>query len=77
MDVRIRQGREKHFRVHTADWHSLLPPPATKADTIAHRTARTITERMDEDPVFYLRLFIPSSSFWMPARSTRRHCATC
>jgi type I restriction enzyme, R subunit len=26
---------------------------ASKADTIAHRTQRTITERMDEDPVFY------------------------
>jgi hypothetical protein len=26
-----------------------------KADTIAHRTARTITEKMDEDPVFYRR----------------------
>lgn len=28
---------------------------ASKADTIAHRTARTITEKMDEDPVFYRR----------------------
>ena len=25
----------------------------SKADTIAHRTKRTITERMDEDPAFY------------------------
>lgn len=30
--------------------------PAARADTIAHRTSRTITERMDEDPVFYQRL---------------------
>lgn len=30
--------------------------PAARADTIAHRTSRTITERMDEDPVFYERL---------------------
>ena len=28
---------------------------ASKADTIAHRTKRTITERMDEDPAFYRR----------------------
>ena len=28
---------------------------ASKADTIAHRTQRTITEKMDEDPVFYRR----------------------
>jgi type I restriction enzyme, R subunit len=28
---------------------------ASKADTIAHRTQRTITERMDEDPMFYRR----------------------
>ncbi|SHJ13692.1 type I restriction enzyme, R subunit [Rubritalea squalenifaciens DSM 18772] len=27
--------------------------PAAKADTIAHRTKRTITERMEEDPTFY------------------------
>ena len=33
-----------------------LASPAARADTIAHRTARTITERMDEDPVFYQRL---------------------
>jgi len=26
---------------------------ASKADTIAHRTKKTITERMDEDPAFY------------------------
>lgn len=26
---------------------------SSKADTIAHRTKRTITERMDEDPAFY------------------------
>jgi type I restriction enzyme R subunit len=26
---------------------------ASKADTIAHRTQRTISEKMDEDPVFY------------------------
>jgi type I restriction enzyme, R subunit len=30
-----------------------LETTASKADTIAHRTARTITEKMDEDPVFY------------------------
>lgn len=30
--------------------------PAARADTIAHRTTKTITERMDEDPVFYQRL---------------------
>jgi len=23
----IRQGREKHFRVHAVDWYFLLPPP--------------------------------------------------
>jgi type I restriction enzyme R subunit len=33
-----------------------LGSAAARADTIAHRTARTITERMDEDPVFYQRL---------------------
>jgi type I restriction enzyme R subunit len=33
-----------------------LASPAARADTIAHRTARTITERIDEDPVFYQRL---------------------
>ncbi len=33
-----------------------LASPSARADTIAHRTARTITERMDEDPVFYQRL---------------------
>ncbi len=33
-----------------------LATPAARADTIAHRTAKTITERMDEDPVFYQRL---------------------
>ena len=27
----------------------------SKADTIAHRTQKTITEKMDEDPVFYRR----------------------
>lgn len=27
--------------------------PAAKADTIAHRTKRTITEKMEEDPTFY------------------------
>jgi type I restriction enzyme R subunit len=32
-----------------------LKTTASKADTIAHRTQRTITERMDEDPVFYRR----------------------
>jgi type I restriction enzyme R subunit len=32
-----------------------LATTASKADTIAHRTQRTITERMDEDPVFYRR----------------------
>jgi type I restriction enzyme R subunit len=30
-----------------------LTTTASKADTIAHRTQRTITEKMDEDPVFY------------------------
>lgn len=30
-----------------------LRTTASKADTIAHRTQRTITEKMDEDPVFY------------------------
>ncbi|MBL9160985.1 MAG: type I restriction endonuclease subunit R [Verrucomicrobiales bacterium] len=30
--------------------------PAARADTIAHRTAKTITERMDQDPVFFERL---------------------
>jgi len=30
-----------------------LKTTASKADTIAHRTQRTITEKMDEDPVFY------------------------
>ncbi len=28
---------------------------ASKADTIAHRTKKTISERMDEDPIFYRR----------------------
>ena len=32
-----------------------LESVASRADTIAHRTARTITEKMDEDPVFYRR----------------------
>ncbi len=32
-----------------------LANPAAKADTIAHRTARTISERLDEDPAFYRR----------------------
>jgi type I restriction enzyme R subunit len=32
-----------------------LESAASKADTIAHRTARTITEKMDDDPVFYRR----------------------
>lgn len=32
-----------------------LASPAAKADTIAHRTARTINERMQEDPAFYKR----------------------
>jgi type I restriction enzyme R subunit len=32
-----------------------LATVASKADTIAHRTERTITERMDDDPVFYRR----------------------
>jgi type I restriction enzyme R subunit len=30
-----------------------LTTTASKADTIAHRTQRTITEKMEEDPVFY------------------------
>jgi hypothetical protein len=25
--ISVRQGREKHFRVHSADWRFLLPPP--------------------------------------------------
>jgi type I restriction enzyme R subunit len=32
-----------------------LGTTASKADTIAHRTQKTITEKMDEDPVFYRR----------------------
>ncbi|MBW2036396.1 MAG: type I restriction endonuclease subunit R [Deltaproteobacteria bacterium] len=32
-----------------------LPTAAAKADTIAHRTARTIHDRMQEDPAFYKR----------------------
>lgn len=32
-----------------------LESAASKADTIAHRTQRTISEKMDEDPVFYRR----------------------
>ena len=32
-----------------------LPGTAAKADTIAHRTARTIHDRMQEDPAFYKR----------------------
>ncbi|KPK90627.1 MAG: restriction endonuclease subunit R [Anaerolineae bacterium SM23_ 63] len=32
-----------------------LPNAAAKADTIAHRTVRTIHERMQEDPAFYKR----------------------
>lgn len=32
-----------------------LETPAARADTIAHRTARTISEKMDEDPYFYRR----------------------
>ncbi|HED13048.1 MAG TPA: type I restriction endonuclease subunit R, partial [Gammaproteobacteria bacterium] len=32
-----------------------LPNAAAKADTIAHRTARTIHDRMQEDPAFYKR----------------------
>lgn len=32
-----------------------LQTPAAKADTIAHRTKKTITEKMDEDPFFYRR----------------------
>ena len=32
-----------------------LPSAAAKANTIAHRTARTIYERMQEDPAFYRR----------------------
>jgi len=30
-----------------------LPSAASRADTIAHRTARTIHEKMQEDPAFY------------------------
>jgi type I restriction enzyme, R subunit len=32
-----------------------LQSMASKADTIAHRTQKTITEKLDEDPVFYRR----------------------
>jgi type I restriction enzyme R subunit len=32
-----------------------LEGTASKADTIAHRTKRTISERMDEDPAYYRR----------------------
>jgi len=32
-----------------------LETPSSKADTIAHRTLRAISERMGEDPVFYQR----------------------
>ena len=32
-----------------------LEGAGSKADTIAHRTARTITDKMDDDPVFYRR----------------------
>jgi type I restriction enzyme R subunit len=32
-----------------------LKTPASKADTIAHRTLRAISEKMGEDPVFYQR----------------------
>ncbi|TAK11979.1 MAG: type I restriction endonuclease subunit R [Anaerolineae bacterium] len=32
-----------------------LESPSAKADTIAHRTSRTIYERMGDDPVFYAR----------------------
>ncbi len=34
---------------------SKLGSDASKADTIAHRTKKTISERMDDDPVFYTR----------------------
>jgi type I restriction enzyme R subunit len=36
-----------------ADEVEKLRSPAAKADTIAHRTHRTIIENMDRDPVFY------------------------
>lgn len=36
-----------------ADEVARLDSPSAKADTIAHRTKKTITERMDEDPEFY------------------------
>lgn len=32
-----------------------LETPAARADTIAHRTAKTIAEKMEEDPYFYRR----------------------
>lgn len=32
-----------------------LQSPASKADTIAHRTKKTINEKMEEDPFFYRR----------------------
>jgi type I restriction enzyme R subunit len=32
-----------------------LQTVASRADTIAHRTQKTITEKMDDDPVFYRR----------------------
>ncbi len=38
-----------------ADEVEKLSNPAARADTIAHRTAHTIEERMQEDPAFYKR----------------------
>lgn len=38
-----------------ADEVSKLESVSAKADTIAHRTSRTIYERMEEDPIFYQR----------------------
>lgn len=32
-----------------------LESPAARADTIAHRLQRTVTERMEQDPAFYLK----------------------
>lgn len=34
---------------------SKLGNDSSKADTIAHRTKRTITEKMDDDPIFYTK----------------------
>ena len=43
---------EQHFAEVVAE----AGTPAAQADTIAHRTARTITEKLDEDPARFRRL---------------------